>query len=92
MMNTEELVCDYLQKRRELADACGQPAWKSCREGHVRRVSLQLASIEEQLEAADIDAPTFSSMILGRLDDDADAQRPAFRRLDSPARLAQDLS
>lgn len=81
MMNTQELVCEYLRKRRELTDACAQPTWQSCRAGHVRRVSRELARIEDSLEATDIDATIFSSLILGCLDRDADAVRSVFKRL-----------
>lgn len=71
-MNTHELVDEYLQKRRELTDACAQPMWKSCRAGHVQRISRELAQIEDALEATDIDAAIFSSMIVGRLDGSSD--------------------
>ena len=67
-MNTHKLVYEYIQKRRELTDACAQPKWRACRTGHVKRISRELAKIEDALEATDIDPAIFGSMILGRLD------------------------
>jgi len=84
-MNTNELVYEYLQKRRELTEACAQPMWKSCRAGHVQRVSRELAQIEDALEATDIDAAIFSSMIVGRLDGSSDTAPRAAKWLAASA-------
>ena len=67
-VNTQKFVYEYIQKRRELTDACAQPKWKACRAGHIQRISRELAKIEDALEATDIDPVIFSSMILGCLD------------------------
>jgi hypothetical protein len=77
-MNTDHLVYEYIQKRRELTDACAQAKWKSCRAGHVQRISRELATIEDALEATDIDEAIFGSMILGRLDAPASVAPGAF--------------
>ena len=76
-MNTYELVYEYIRKRRELIAAIAQAKWKSCREGHVQRISREIAKIEEALEASDIDAAILRSMILGQLDAPACFAPPA---------------
>lgn len=68
-MNTQELVHEYLRKRRELTHAWEQPTWRSCRLGHVQRISRKLATIEEALESTDINAAVFSSLLVGTLKD-----------------------
>ena len=80
-MNTQELVYAYLQKRRELTDACAEPAWKSCRAGQLERLSRELAKVEDALEATDIDPAIFGSLIVGHLDAPASVAPAASKRL-----------
>ena len=46
-MTTQQLVCIYLQLRGELASAYAAEVWKSCRLGHIERVSRELATVEQ---------------------------------------------
>lgn len=66
-MNSDDLICQYRKKRRELAAACATPRWKSDRLGDIDRVSRELAIIEHALEDAGIDEAMFSDLLAGCL-------------------------
>ena len=64
-MSVEQLVANYLQLRHELAVAFESERWKSCRSGHIRRLSVEVGNIEDQLQARDIRADVFVALIAG---------------------------
>ena len=66
-MTTQQLVCTYLQLRRELASAYAAEVWKSCRLGHIERVSRELATVEHALEAAGFDDKLYGALVSGQL-------------------------
>ena len=67
-MSIEQLVADYLQLRQELAAAVESERWKSCRSGHIRRLSSQVGSIEDQLQARGIRDDVFVALIAGTVE------------------------
>jgi hypothetical protein len=66
-MTTPQLICTYLQLRAELASAYAAEAWKSCRLGHIERVSRELATVEQALEAAGVDDELYGALVAGEL-------------------------
>ena len=66
-MTTPQLVCTYLQLRGELASAYASEPWKSCRLGHIERVSRELATVEHTLEAAGLDDDLYVALVSGQL-------------------------
>ena len=66
-MTTQQLVTRYLQLRGELAAAYAAEAWRSCRLGHIERVSRELATVEDALESAELDDEFYIAMVAGRL-------------------------
>lgn len=66
-MTTQQLVCTYLQLRGELAATYAAETWKSCRLGHIERVSRELAKVEHALEAAGVDDELYGALVSGQL-------------------------
>lgn len=66
-MTNQQLVCTYLQLRGELASAYTADVWKSCRLGHIERVSRELATVEQALEAAGVDDELYGALVAGEL-------------------------
>lgn len=66
-MTNQQLVCKYLRLRGELASAYAAEPWKSCRLGHIERVSRELATVEHALEAAGVDDDLYVALVAGRL-------------------------
>jgi hypothetical protein len=65
-MTIPQLVCTYLQLRGELASAYAAEPWKSCRLGHIERVSRELAVLEDALEAAEVDDDMYVALVAGQ--------------------------
>lgn len=65
-MTKPQLVTTYLALRGELAAAFATEPWKSCRLGHIERVSRELATMENALEAEGIDDEFFGALVSGR--------------------------
>lgn len=66
-MPTQQLVCQYLRLRGELASAFAAEEWKSCRLGHIERVSHELAAVEHALEAEGVDDDLYVALVGGQL-------------------------
>ena len=66
-MPTQHLVRKYLRLRVELALAFAVEEWKSCRLGHIERVSRELAAVENALEAQGIDDNLYVALVAGHL-------------------------
>lgn len=64
-MSIEQLVAAYLQLRQELAVALASERWKSCRPGHIQRLSAEVANIEDQLQARGIQDDVLVALISG---------------------------
>lgn len=65
-MTPQQFVCEYLQLRGELASAYADEEWKSCRLGHIERVSRELATVEDSLEAGGVDDEHYGALVSGR--------------------------
>ena len=66
-MTTQQLVSKYLQLRGELASAYAAEVWKACRLGHIEQVSRELATVEDALEATDINGELYGALVSGKL-------------------------
>lgn len=64
-MSTEQLVAAYLPLRQQLAVALATECWKSCRSWHIQRLSLEIASIEDELQAHGIRDDVFVALTSG---------------------------
>ena len=64
-MSVEQLVANYLRLKQELTVAFLSEPWKSCRSGHIQRLSVELGSIEDQLQARGIRDDVFVALISG---------------------------
>ena len=64
-MPTQQLIGQYLRLRGQLASALASDDWKSCRLGHIERVSRELAPIEQALEQQCEDDDLYVALMVG---------------------------
>lgn len=67
-MSIEQLIAAYLRLRRELILAFASEPWKSCRAGHIQRLSGELGRLEDDLQRHGVADKRFVALIAGSVD------------------------
>ena len=67
-MSTEQLTAAYLRLREELILAFATEPWRSCRPGHIRRLSADLGRLEDELQRHGVPDAVFVALVGQRAD------------------------